>query len=155
MGSCVPLSVSLFYTSFIVQRCNKSAARVTKQLIDQFASQYTETRTVKLEKLMHIYIFLLNVMNIGYYVVLILAQCKQIVCWTKHRLKSCLNTHCEHSTSIFDFINSIHNLTPVYRMLRLPRFRSLNRSINQSSKQENLQGRDRSIDRAEEIETHI
>ena len=57
-----------------------------------------------------------------YYVVPILEQCKQIICWTKHRFKFCLNTHCEHSTSIFNFIISIHNLTPVYRILRLPRF---------------------------------
>ena len=78
MGLCVPLSVSIFYISFIVQKCNKGAARVTNKLIDQFALEYTKTRTVKLEEIIHI--SLLNVMNIGYYVVPILEQCKQIIC---------------------------------------------------------------------------
>ena len=110
-----------FCISFIVQRRNKGAARVTKQ-VDQFVLEYTKTRTVKLEEIIHTYISLLNVMNIGYYMVPNLEQCKQIICWTKHRFKFCLNAHCEDSTSIFDFIISIHNLTPVYRKLCLPRF---------------------------------
>ena len=78
MGLCVPLSVSLFCISFIVQRCNKGAARVTKQVDLSICIQYTKTRTVKLEEIIHI--SLLNVMNIGYYVVPILEQCKQIIC---------------------------------------------------------------------------
>ena len=74
----------------------KSATRVQQEwqnkLIDEFALEYTKTRTVKLEEIIHI--SLLIVVNISYYVVPILEQCKQIICWTKHRFQFCLNTHC-------------------------------------------------------------
>ena len=73
-------------------------------------------------RIIHIYVLLLNVMNIGYHMVPISEQRKQIICWTKYRFTFCLNIHCEHPTSFFDFIISIHNLTPVYRILHLPRF---------------------------------
>ena len=40
----------------------------------------------------------------------ILEQCKQIVFPMKHCFKFCLKTYCEHSTSNFDSITSIHIL---------------------------------------------
>ena len=52
----------------------------------------------------------------------ILEQCKQIIFSTKHCFNLCLKADCEHSTSIFDSIISIHIFTPVYRMLRLHKF---------------------------------
>ena len=57
MGLCVPLSIPLFYFSLIVQRCTKSATRVTNKLIDNFASAHAKASAVKLKNDIHMYFY--------------------------------------------------------------------------------------------------
>ena len=99
---CVPISYSLHAISFRVPKVQQRVSKGIRLACMPKVRQNSKKKTTNHH--------------------CILEQCKQIIFSIKHCFNFCLKTDCEHSTSIFDSITSIHIFTPVYRMLRLPKF---------------------------------
>ena len=102
LGLCVPISDSLHTISFVVPKVQQRVTKGIRLACITKVRQNSKKRATNHHCL--------------------LEQYKQINFSIKHCFKFCLKTDCEHSTLIFDSITSIHIFTPVYRMLRLPKF---------------------------------
>ena len=102
LGLCVPIPDSLHTISFIVPKVQQRVTKGIRLACITKVRQHSKIKTTNHH--------------------CILEQCKQIIFSIKHCFKLCLKADCEHSASIFHSITSIHIFTPVFRMLRLPKF---------------------------------